>query len=363
MAVAKTAVFLGVNRPLELIDIPIPPLQPRQFLIRNELTTLCRSDLTTYCGKRIEPTPTILGHEIVGRIEAFGPDTPRYDLRGTELRVGDRVTWAIFASDPTSDMAHRGMPQKAPDRFKYGHEPISEENTLHGGLSEYTILRAHTPILKIDERVPMQVAAIVNCAVATVAGALRIAGEIRGRRVLVSGAGMLGVLACAMAQQFGASHVSAIDVQSDRLAIAKEFGAELTLTVPTKEELLHSVDLSPLHGTDVVLEMSGVPWSMEKTLETLGIGGTAVWIGAIHPTRPVAVDAEKVVRNLLSIRGLHNYNTEDFCKAVDFIESHDTLKAVRDLVHDPFTLDQVNEAFEYAINMNPFRVGVHLGIE
>jgi putative phosphonate catabolism associated alcohol dehydrogenase len=363
MTFSKTAVFHGVERPLELVEVKIPPLESQQWLIRNELTTLCRSDLTTYCGKRIEPTPTILGHEIVGRIEAFGPNTPRCDLRGSELRVGDRVTWAIFASDPASDMARRGMPQKAAVRFKYGHEPLTEQSTLHGGLSQFTILRPHTPILKMDERVPVQVAAIVNCAVATVAGALRMAGEIRGRRVLVSGAGMLGVIACAMTREAGASCVAAIDVNPDRIEIAKAFGADATVLIPREEEAFQSCDLSSVKGMDVVLEMSGVPSAMERTTDTLQIGGVAVWIGAVAKARRVSIDSEHIVRNLISIRGLHNYNTEDFVRAVEFTETHHTHYPVRDLVHDLFTLDQVNEAFEYAINMNPYRVGVHLGIE
>lgn len=358
--ISKVAVFHGADRPLELVTVEVPELTSQQLLVRNELTTLCRSDLSTYCGKRKELTPTILGHEIIGRVAAFGPDAPRCDLRGSELRIGDRVTWAIFASDPASEMAQRGMPQKGADRFKYGHERFTDQCTLHGGLSEYTILRRHTPIIKIDERVPVVDAALVNCAVATVAGALRLAGDIGGRRVLVSGVGMLGVFACAMARHSGASHVAAIDVHTPRLQIAEVFGAQTTVAVPRSADAKSMHLAEKLQGMDVVLEFSGVPWAMEKTIETLGIGGVAVWVGAVSAVGSVSIDGERVVRNLLSIRGLHNYNSEDFLRAVEFIETHHTLYPFHDLIHAPFTLDQVNEAFDYALNKEAHRVGVQL---
>ncbi len=360
MTTSKTAVFHQHGSPLELVEIVIPALHPNEILVRNELTTLCRSDLTTYSGKRFEPTPTILGHEIIGRIAAFGPETTRLDLRGERLQTGDRVTWAIFASDPASAMAVRGMPQKSPDRFKYGHQQLTDESSLHGGLSQYTILRPHTPIIKILESVPLQVAATINCAVATVAGALRTAGELSGRTVLVSGAGMLGVLACAMAHRSGAARVGAMDIEPSRLEIARKFGADFTVQAPRGIESSQAIEWGDIDPIDIVIEMSGVPLAIEKTIGKLAIGGTAVLIGATYPARRIEIDAENVVRNLLSIRGLHNYNIDHFRTAVAFIERYHAELPICDLIHDHFTLDEVNEAFEYGVKTNPFRVGVHL---
>ncbi len=351
---------------MEIIGIEIPALKPNEILVRNEMATLCRSDISTVSGKRIEPTPTILGHEVVGRVHQFGSDAPRMDLRGRDLCVGDRITWGIFASDPSSEMSMRGMPQKGADRFKYGHERIAVDNTLHGGLSEFIILRPHTPMIKIAEEVPVPVAAITNCAVATVAGAFRLAGNVKDRRVLICGAGMLGILACAMAQHAGAKSIGAMDIDAARLDIAKSFGADYTIQLPRDSELPLEVQsanpyMSEHRNTvDVVIEASGVPSSMEKTLEMLAVGGTAVWIGAVSPCRPLAMNAERIVRNLISIRGLHNYNIEDFRSAVEFIETAHDAFPIRDLIHDRFTLDQIDEAFEYAMRVNPFRVGVHL---
>lgn len=360
MITSRTAIFVRSGLPMEIVEVPIPPLSFQEILVRVEMVTLCRSDLATFFGKRIEPSPTILGHEVVGRIADFGPEAPIVDLRGESLRVGDRITWGIFASDPNSDMAQRGMPQKGVGLVKYGHEQLAENHTLHGGLAQYMILRRHTPVIKIDEDVPVQVAALVNCAVSTVAGAFRTAGPIRGKKVLVSGAGMLGVMACAMARSLGASRVGAMDIDSARLEIARRLGAGFTALIPQDSLGEPSIELPGLDSVDVVIETSGVPWSMERTIEKLGIGGVAVWIGAVHPDRLVSLSAERIVRKLITIRGLHNYNIDDFRAAADFIERHHGELPVRELVDDQFALDQIHQAFEHAMNCNAFRVGIHL---
>ncbi|MCU0339889.1 MAG: alcohol dehydrogenase catalytic domain-containing protein [Spirosomaceae bacterium] len=108
-------------------------------MVRNECTALCKSDLHTYTGKRQEKTPTILGHEIVGRIVAFGEDAQQIDQRGQPLALNDRISWAIFSSDPASYWVQKGIPQKGDKLLKYGHELLTQTHTLHGGLSDYTI--------------------------------------------------------------------------------------------------------------------------------------------------------------------------------------------------------------------------------
>ena len=220
---SKLMIFERAGQPLRLETCEIPPLKAGEVLVKNEYATLCRSDISTYLGRRIEKSPTILGHEIVGRVAALG--TSASDVNGCTLRVGERVTWAIYASDPSSEMSRRGIPQKSPDLFKYGHEQVTPTSTLHGGLAEYTLLRRFTPILPLDEQIPLPAASIINCAVATVAGSLRLADELQGRRVVIWGTGMLGVIACAMCREKGAGEVVAVDITPERLEIAKRFGA------------------------------------------------------------------------------------------------------------------------------------------
>lgn len=350
-----TAVFSSPHEPLEMTYIPVPALKDREILIRTEYTTLCRSDLNTFSGKRQEKSPTILGHEIVGRIAAFGPNTPQTDLRGCPLQVGDRVTWSIFASDPAAELSRRGMPQKAPGLFKYGHEQITAQSTLHGGLSQYCILRPLTTVIKLDESIPLPIAAPVNCAGATVAGALRLAGDIKGRRVMISGVGMLGLFACAMSRAGGAQRIVAIDANPERLDRACQFGAHETRLASSQTP----VSDEPV---DIVVELSGTSEAMESALERMDIGATAVWVGATHPQAPVRVDAERTIRRLHTIKGLHNYNAQDLLQAVEFVEQHHQRFPFIKLISDRFTLDAAQEAFAYALASNCHRVGIRIEV-
>jgi putative phosphonate catabolism associated alcohol dehydrogenase len=368
MKTSRVAVFHGKDLPFTRETVPVPAPGSREILVRNEYTTLCRSDLNTFVGKRTEPTPTILGHEIVGRIEELGPGAPERDLRGAKLRVGDRITWAIYASDPESALARSGLPQKGGGLFKYGHERVRPDSHLHGGLSEYCLLRAHTPIVRVDAPVPLPVLALVNCAVATVAGSLRVAGGVAGREVLVAGAGMLGIVACAICRVAGAGRVIALDVDEARLAAARPFGVDLAVRLEpggrSLKEILEagrSEAAGALPGAaplSVALDYSGVPGTMEALLSVLGIGGTLVLVGATFPQSPLQVDAERVVRQLHTLRGLHNYNERDLVAAVEFIEAHHERFPFASLVQDRFDLDQVGEAFAYGVASGAHRVGL-----
>lgn len=304
------AIFHGLGEPFSIDRIHLPDLKQGELLVRNEFTTLCRSDVNTYCGKRTEKTPTILGHEIVGRIAAFGPGAPRVDTRGDPLELDDRITWAIYASDPNSALARAGIPQKGADLFKYGHEAVTPDSHLHGGLSEYCILRRHTPIVRLHADVPLQVAALINCSAATVAGTLRLAGELSGKRALITGAGMLGVFACAMVSVAGARAVIAADISDSRLTMALRFGATETVKL-TGDPL----DLNAISAVDLHLDFSGDPATVEHSLRSLAVGACSVLVGATYPQRDLSINAEAIVRNLLTIRGLHNYNQDDLVMA------------------------------------------------
>ncbi len=360
MKTSRIAIFHAKDLPFTYETVPVPPLRTGELLVRNDYTTLCRSDLNTYAGKRIEKTPTILGHEIVGTIEELGPDAPAVDGRGAPLRIGDRVTWAIYASDPCSCLALRGIPQKGDGLFKYGHERITPDSNLHGGLSEYCVLRQHTPVIRIDAAIPLPVIALINCSVATVAGALRLAGEVRDRHVLIAGAGMLGIIACAMSRSEGAKCVTAVDIDEARLTTAREFGVDHTVNLATSGKSLKEAvaDLKTGEPVTVALDFSGVPETMEALLGALGIGGVLVFIGATYPQRALQINAEVLVRNVHTLRGLHNYNERDLVAAVEFIEANHLRFPFGSLVHDKFDLDAVDAAFDYGMNSGAHRVGL-----
>src|SRR5690606_5995955 len=226
------------------------------------------------------------------------------DDNGEMLSPGDLITWSIFSSNPATELARQGCPQKSDQLFKYGHARITEEDPFHGGLAEYCILRQNTGILKIPDTLPLPIAATLNCAVATVAGALRLAGPINGKNVLILGMGMLGVACAAMCDEQGASWIGASDVSEVRLKESIGFGVKECINLSTSDEKAISQfrERFEKKGVDIVFDMSGAPEAMELGLELLGIGGVAVWVGAVFHSRKTQVDAEQLIRKLLTIK-------------------------------------------------------------
>lgn len=362
MITGKLIAFNGNGKPLQYQDYALSPLKSGQILVKNRYTTICGSDIHTYCGLRQEACPTVLGHEIVGEILEIDPSHPGVDDNGKKIAPGDLITWSIFSSDPQSVYAKEGIPQKGTALFKYGHARITETDAFHGGLAEYCVLRANTGVLKLPASMPLPIAAPLNCAIATVAAAIRLAGNLKGKNVVVLGMGLLGIVCIAMCKEAGAVWVGATDIANDRLNHAKGFGADFILN--TKEMSGDAITEMKAKfikkGVDVVFDMSGSPDAMEMGLGMLAIGGTAIWVGAVFNTRKVCIDAEQLIRNLHTIKGIHNYNFEDFKYALSFLEQNWQKYPFETVVEQEFSLADAEKAFEYAVANKPLRVGIRI---
>ncbi len=315
----RVAVFHGVGRPLELCEVPLPEPAAGETLVRCLACTHCGSDLHTMAGRREVPLPTILGHEMLGEIVAFGPSAPRTDFAGRPLALGSRVVWGVVAACGACFFCSHDLPQKCERGFKYGHEPLQPGKELSGGLAEHCLLRAGTAVVGIPAALPAAVAAPAGCATATVAAALDAADVIRGANCLVMGAGMLGITACAMLTARGAERVICCDLSPTRLALVETFGANACAAPEELGRVAAAATAS--RGVDVVLELSGAPAGFEQALAALRIGGTAVLVGNVFPTPSVPLLLEQVVRRQWSLRGIHNYGPRHLLEAVEFLNS------------------------------------------
>ncbi|MFT5527555.1 MAG: putative phosphonate catabolism associated alcohol dehydrogenase [Pirellulaceae bacterium] len=353
------ALFHQAGEPLRLQEVAIPKVESGEALVRVDCCTICGSDLHTITGARTEPTPSILGHEILGTVCEIG-DSPLVDISGKTIEPGDRVTWSTCISCGECDRCSRGLPQKCRQVAKYGHEVAEGRYALSGGLAEYVLLRTGSAIAKVPDGVPDEVICPVNCATATVAAALRTAGSYRGKRILVMGAGMLGLTASAMAKSGGAAGIAVCDVNSHRLDFAERFGAD---------QLFHCSDDSAEfqnqmkrfavdNSFDVILELSGSPNAVECACLLADIGASIVLVGSVMPTRLVSLEPERIVRNWLSIQGVHNYAPQDLETAIAFLAASHGSYPFADLVEETFSLSEVNAAIDFALINRPIRVAV-----
>jgi len=303
--------------------------------------------------------PTVLGHEIVGEIVDMGPVGVN-DFSGRPLALGDRVTWSMVWSCGECFYCQRGLRPKCERLLKYGHEPIIPGRALIGGMAEHCHLLQGTAIFKVPHGLPDVAASPANCATSTVAAVFRHAGSCRDKSVVIHGAGMLGLTACAMAVAGGAVESIVLEPDAERRDLAARFGATNVLDPAVSEEETRErvFELTHNRGADIGMEFSGCPEAMELGVRLLREGGRFVMAGATYPARPAQWPGEQLVRRMLQVIGVYNYQPEDLETALAFLAANQRRYAFAELVGKVFALDEVNAAFEYAERRRPLRTAV-----
>ncbi|MGF6822321.1 putative phosphonate catabolism associated alcohol dehydrogenase [Microbacterium sp. ZKA21] len=338
---ATARVWLGAGMPLETVAVPGVALAAGDALVAVELSTICGSDVHTARGDRPSPMPAVLGHESIGRVIALG-DGGAQTVDGGDLRVGDRVVWSVTVSCGTCDRCASGMTQKCRSLAKYGHERIEPRWELTGGFASHVHLRRGTAIVRAPESLPAAVLAPASCATATAWAAVARAGrELDGVPVRVYGAGLVGLTAAAIAADLGA-RVTVVDPSDERRRLAERFGAEPGAGVGAPK---------------VVIEASG--HAVAQAIDEVDVGGTVVLVGSVFPAAAVALDAEDVVRRLITITGVHNYGGADLSAAVGFLAGRGRAYPFGDVVGAVHPLADADAALAAAAAPGaPLRIGL-----
>ena len=356
---ASIALFHGAGQPFELCERKIATPNIGEVLVRVSLATICGSDLHTLAGRRTAPTPCVLGHEAVGRV-AY--PTQVRDAYGEPLHEGDRVTWSLMAACGTCRYCNeRNLPQKCERLFKYGHAQSLPPYSFNGGFGEQICLRPGTAIYRIPDAVSDLEAAPLNCALATVLGGLATLAPTGGSSAVVQGAGMLGIYAACCLRERGFENVVCVDRVAERLCLAETFGATHTfnLSEDSAVEIGETLyDLTGGRGLDFALEVSGVAAALVNSLDWLGIGGSCLTLGYVFPGADVTVDAHKIVTKCLTVRGNHNYHPSMLEDALRFVEETRERYPFEDLVGAVYPLEEIDAAFDRAMQGDLIRVGI-----
>jgi D-arabinose 1-dehydrogenase-like Zn-dependent alcohol dehydrogenase len=220
----RVAVFDRPNGPFRVATYRLRPPAAGEVLVRVRMSTICRSDVHSWQGHRPSPCPGLLGHEIIGHIEALGGGIER-DMRGHPLACGDRVTWSeYFVPGPHCLGVALDLPQKTPGFEKYGHMSAEAEPHHHGGFGEFCYVLPKSWILRLPDELSNEEATPINCGVATMIAATEAAGLRIGDTVVVQGLGLLGLYGAAIARARGAGRVVGLDTDASRRERAAAFG-------------------------------------------------------------------------------------------------------------------------------------------
>lgn len=302
MEKAQALVWNGGSN-FRMQEVRIPALQEGETLVEITTATICGSDRHTVLGRRSAPCPSVLGHEGVGIVRA---------TRNPDLRVGQRVVFSVTAPCMECDRCERGMTAKCRNLKKTGHEAFDSDWPLSGTYASHIVLRNHQPVVVVPDSLPDVAASIATCAGATVMACIEQAGSLAGKRVLVMGIGMLGLIAVEAAVRGGATEVVAVDRNQTRLEWAQELGAVVPDTSASGD------DTEP-ELFDVTLEFSGSEFGVTTCIDSLDIGGRAVLAGSVATSPAYALDPERLVRGWRTITGVHNYEPRHLEQSVDFL--------------------------------------------
>lgn len=292
------ALVLEEYNKLNYRDFPKPKIKPHEVLIKVKACGICGSDIHGMDGStgRRQP-PLIMGHEASGVIAEIGSEVK-------DWQIGDRVTFDSTIYPLNDWYTLQGRYNLSDNRKVLGVSPVDYKK--HGAFAEYVSMPAHI-LYKIPDIVSFEQAAMVE-PVAVAAHAVNVSKIQPGKSAVVVGAGMVGMFVIKMLEIAGAGPIIAIDLDNEKLKLAKEFGA--THTLHTSEERVYDkiLEFTKNRGADFGFEVVGISETVNLCINSLRKGGTAVLVGNLKPE--ITIPLQKVVTTELSLLGSCAINGE-----------------------------------------------------
>lgn len=303
MSTMKAAVVHEFGKPLTVDEIAVPAPGPNEALVKVRYTGVCHTDLHAAHGDwPVRPTPPFVpGHEGVGEVVAVGEHV-------TRVAVGDLVgnAW-LWSACGECEYCETGWETLCPQQQNGGY-------SVDGSFGEYMLVDArYAPI--IPDGVDLAAVAPILCAGVTVYKGLKRTDTQPGQWVLISGIGGLGHIAVQYAVAMG-RRVAAVDVDDDKLALARTHGAEVVVNARTSDD--PAAELQRLTGGGVhgALVTAVNAHAFPQAVGALRRGGTVALVGL--PPEQFPLDIFTTVLLGLTVRGSIVGTRKDMAEAVDF---------------------------------------------
>lgn len=271
-------------------------LRRDEVRVRTAAVGLCHSDLHVIDGLVARPMPVVLGHEASGIVTEIGAAV-------SGVKPGDHVIACFVVSCGQCRACRAGSPAMCGNRestMRGSGEPprLSRAGTeVHqwtniGGFAEEMVLH-RSAVTVIDPAMPLDLAAMLGCAVATGYGSVHTVARVRpGQHVVVIGCGGVGLNVCQAAALAGAATVVAVDRNDERLALARaSFGATHTVNPDTDADPVRMVLGATAGGADHTFEAVGIPALIGTALDMTVRGGSVWAVGVFGDNAEIVVPA------------------------------------------------------------------------
>ena len=265
MEMMKAARLTKVGAPLEIVEVPIPEPGPDDILVRVKAAGICSSDLHYQDGRsEVTRLPITLGHEVAGEIAKCGDNVK-------SLNEGNRVSLFYLVTCGECMKCSTGHDNYCDKAKMLG-------KNIDGGFAEYLSIPARNAF-PFPESIPFSQAALMTDAVATPFHALKRAAVQTGENVLIIGIGGLGIHAVQLAKIMGAGQVIAMDLDQDKLNLAKKVGATATVNPRQEDGAEKIAEITNGHGVDIAIELIGLTNTIRQAIDSTGLGGRTVVVG------------------------------------------------------------------------------------
>jgi 2-desacetyl-2-hydroxyethyl bacteriochlorophyllide A dehydrogenase len=273
----KAVVVTGPGQ-VELGDVADPSPAPGEVVLQVESVGICGTDLHILDGDYIATYPAVPGHEFAGRVVAVGSGV-------TDLKVGQGVT-----ADPNVYCGRCPECRHGWENLCRNAEAIGVNRP--GAAAEYVAVPAANCVSMLDDQLAgSSLVEPLSCAV----HGMDVVGVRIAARVLIYGAGPMGLMLTTLSRQTSASDVAVVDLNRARLTIAARLGASDTAT--------SAVGLVNPSQYDVVIDCTGVPAVIQDAIERVAPGGTFLQFGVTAADATVAVRPEKILMDEITITG------------------------------------------------------------
>ncbi len=285
------ALILDAPKQLRLVEFPEPEVGAQDVLIQVKACGICGSDVHGYdgsTGRRIPPL--VMGHEAAGEVVKVGPAVRSF-------KPGDRVTFDSTISCRACQFCLRGEVNLCDSRQVLGVSCVDYRR--HGAFADFVAVPEHI-VYTLPASFPYERAALIE-AVSIGMHSVKISGIAPGSAAVVIGAGMIGLLTIQILRYLACSPVLAVDVDEERLSLARQLGAEHTFLGTDNDIAERLKRITNGQGPDYAFEAVGSQSSVVTAIESVRRGGTVTLIGNL--ASKVEIPLQTVVTRQLRLLG------------------------------------------------------------
>ena len=328
MSRMKAAVFYGV-KDLRLEEVPLRKLRSDELLVKIHACGVCGTDVHIYEGAKGSATvypPVVLGHEFSGEIVEIGNGV-------RQLKVGDRIS-----VDPNIFCGQCHFCKKGNVHLCENLQAIGV--TRNGGFAEYAIV-PEKQAYKLPDNLSYEEGAMGEPVACCLHG-IDLSGIKHGDKVLIVGAGTIGLIMVQLTKLAGASQIIVSESIKEKRSIALKYGADVVIDPEISAVDKQVKEVVP-QGVDVAIECVGTKRTMLNAIQSCARGGNVMMFGLAPPDCEIPLKPFEVFQRELTIKSSF-INPFTQARALDLLGSRKI--RVADFIADVIQLDQLRKVFE-----------------